>query len=508
MTHNVARQIPFQAMTAQAQLFAEAGPVRVAEARAEAFDDQVGSGHGYRLLPDDWQRRLIAMVDIGPDQFYCVDFYRIAGGQEHWWCFHAQEGDFSTSGLSLVRQQTGTLAGPDVPYGDPKWLQEHGCTLAGYRGWQGPMFGFAHLYNVERGRPEGVWSADWALKNADGLRLRLTVTSAEGAEVALCDGKSPAGGSPYEMKWVLLHREGKAPVKTQVVSVLEPYLHTPSIQEARPLKLSGRDEAGFAAAGCTVRLADRTDTLLAAVDGNIEHRAEGSLRFAGRFGFLSEQDGVPVSMVLVGGTRLTRGRIGIRLDSPEYRAHITHVDRARETITVAPAPPDPAALVGATLFITNPVRRIAYNVRAARAVPEGAELRLDLDSRVGTGRVTGVENFRVKTSTPFPLHRYRYYHGARLINADRTAEYRLDDARDKKAAIIDSQAHPDADEERLAREFLTGTWFDVYDYGIGDEVVWPYTVSVTRVEPGVYRVTAPVPVRVALPKGSRTERGR
>src|SRR6266436_682376 len=58
MTHNVARQIPFQAMTAQAQLFAEAGPVRVAEARAEAFDDQVDSGHGYRLLPDDWQRRL------------------------------------------------------------------------------------------------------------------------------------------------------------------------------------------------------------------------------------------------------------------------------------------------------------------------------------------------------------------------------------------------------------------------------------------------------------------
>jgi hypothetical protein len=119
-----------------------------------------------------------------------------------------------------------------------------------------------------------------------------------------------------------------------------------------------------------------------------------------------------------------------------------------------------------------------------------------------------VENFRVQTSTPFPLHRYRYYHGARLINADRTAEYRLDDVRDKKAAIIDRQAHPDADEERLAREFLTGTWFDVYDYGIGDEVVWPYTVSVTRVEPGVYRVTAPVPVRVALPKGSRTERGR
>src|SRR5207244_6548311 len=138
-----------------------------------------------------------------------------------------------------------------------------------------------------------------------------------------------------------------------------------------------------------------------------------------RFGLLSEQDGVPVSMVLVGGTRLTRGRIGIRLDSPEYRARITRLDRAAETITVSPAPPDPAALVGATVFITNLVRRIAYKVLAARAIPEGAELNLDLDSRIGTGRVTSVENFRLQTSTPFPLHHYRYYRGARLVNADR-----------------------------------------------------------------------------------------
>src|SRR6266542_3434751 len=105
------------------------------------------------LPPDQWQRRLIALVDVGPHQFYAVDFYRIAGGTEHWWSFHAQEGDFATTGLSLTRQQGGTLAGPDVPYGDPKWLKENGCTLSSY-GWSGPMFGFAHLSNVERARPE------------------------------------------------------------------------------------------------------------------------------------------------------------------------------------------------------------------------------------------------------------------------------------------------------------------------------------------------------------------
>ena len=114
-SHNVARQIPFCSMTAQAELFADAGPVRVFEARAQAYQDNVDGGQGYQLPADQWQRRLIALVDVSPDRFYCVDFYRVSGGRDHWWCFHGQEGEFTTNGVSLV-QQPGTLAGPDVPY--------------------------------------------------------------------------------------------------------------------------------------------------------------------------------------------------------------------------------------------------------------------------------------------------------------------------------------------------------------------------------------------------------
>ncbi len=561
MTHNVARQIPFQQMTARAQLFAGAGPVQVAEAYAQAYLDQVDAGKGYRLLDltpgpsparrgeSHWQRRMIALVEVGPDKSYCVDFYRIAGGREHWWCFHAQEGDFTTNGLSLTVQPGGTLAGPDVPYGDPKWLEANGCQLGSY-GWSGPMFGFAHLYNVARGTPpfppagrgetSGVWSADWALKDADGLHLRLTVPSAEGAEVVICDGKSPAGGSPYEMKWILLHhpsvtsppapplfgrgdkREGEesnAPVQTQVLSIIEPYVNMPFIQEVLPLKPSGDDEAGFASLGCVLRMADRTDTVLVSAEPYVERTVEGGLRFAGRFGLYAEHEGVPVAMVLVGGTHLAKGDFGIRLDSPEYRAKIIKVDRATETITVSPAPPDFSAMVGAHIFVTNSVRRSAYKVLEAKTVPpppsppvgegrgegEVAELRLELDSRIGTGRVTGVDDFRVNTSTPFPLHRFRYYHGARLVNADRTAEYRLIEVRDKGAAFIDAEVHPEAKAGQLAQAFPENTWFDVYDYGVGDEVVWPYAVSVTRVSPCLYRVVAPIPVTVTLPPGSRME---
>jgi hypothetical protein len=350
-----------------------------------------------------------------------------------------------------------------------------------------------------------VWWVDWKLKTGDGLHLRMTVPSAQAMEVNLCDGTSPAGGRPYEMKWIMMHKKGNKPVRSQVLSILEPYMNEPVIREVLPLKLSGDDEAGFASVGCVLRLAHRTDTILASADPAVERPVEGDLTFAGRFGFYAEKDGVPVAMSLIGGTTLRKGEFGITLESPEYRAKITQVDRVTETVTVSPAPPSPEALAGNYIYITNPVRRSAYKVLEARAVPGGADLGLDLDSRIGTGRVAGVEDYRVKTSTSFVLQGYRYYLGARLVNADRTAEYRITGVASENAAMIDPEVHPEAKADQLAQEFAEGTWFEVYDYGVGDEVVWPYAVSVTRTGPNLYAVTAPVEVTMTLPANYRWE---
>jgi hypothetical protein len=512
-SHNVARQIPFCTMTAQAELFAEAGPVRIAEARAQACVDRVNAGRGYELPPRQWQRRLLALVEVlprkqEPDRFYCLDFYRISGGHDHWWCFHCQEGDFATGGITLA-EQGGTLAGPDVPYGDPKWLKEHGCSQGTY-GWGGPMFAFTHLYNVQRGKSSGPWWADWKLNSGNGLHLRLTVADADGAEVNICDGRSPAGG-PYEMKWIMLHNRARAPARTQVVSLIEPHFGTPAISGVRPLKLSGSDEQGFAARGCEVRLADHTDTVLFSADPTIERTGDGQIRFAGRFGFYREKQGIPLAISLVGGTRLAKGRFGITLGSAEYRGKIVRVDRAAETITVEPAPPELEALVGAEIFITNRNRRIAYKVVEAKSIPEGAELRLNGDSRIGVGRCSSTADYRIRTSTPFTLQRFRYYHGARVTHADasaagsegRCAEYRIVDVRSKNAVIVDHEIHPDATADELRRAFPPDSWFEIYDYGVGDEVVWPYCASVTLEQSGQYRVTAPVPVKVELPHGGK-----
>ncbi len=500
-SHFAARQFPYQTMSAQAHLFADAGAVHVAEARAQDQVEKIDTEQTIELPADNWQRRAVALVDVSPDDFYCVDFYRISGGEEHWWPFHCMEGEFSTGGIDLTKQEGGTLAGPDVPYGDETWLKAHGCSKSSY-GWSGIMFPFAHLYNVEKGRSDTPWHADWELKDAHGLHIRLNVLEADGTEANICDGTSPAGGDPYEMKWIMLHKQGETPLRTQLLSLIEPYVQGPLIRRAQPLQLSGEDEAGFSAQACTVQLADRTDTLFHSADATVERQAAGGFHFAGRFGFWAEKDGVPVAMSLVGGTRLTKGELGIELSSPEYRAEIMQVDRDTETITVSPPPPSADAMIGAHVFITDSVRRLAYQVVSAAIEGNAARLSLDMDSRIGVGKVTGTGDYTVNTDTPFQLRGYRYYHRARLVNADHSVEYKLLTVRGAQYAMIDPGIYPEAKADKLAAEFANGTWFEVYDYGVGDEVVWPYAVSVEYVGNSTYRVAAPVSVTLNLPKDS------
>lgn len=473
-TQIVARQIPFVDMTATPQLFTEAGPVHLAEALAQGFVDEVDEGKAPRVLEEEWQRRTLALIDVDDTSFYVVDLYRIQGGQEIWWSFHAQEDEgFVTQGLDLKKQEHGTLAGPGVPYGDSQWLKKHGCTLNSSYGWQGPMFAFPHLYNVARDEPRESWSADWALKGANGLHFRLTVPETSGSEVSVCDGKSPAGASPYEMKWVLLHRTGQTPARMEVSSFMELYKDQPVIRSVRPVQWTAKRNRESQVGVWAVDLGDRVDTLFASTDASVLIEAEGGFSFAGRFGLYSEKQGVPVYQVLVAGTRLLRNGTGINQKTGEYRGKIVAVDRSKDTVTLSQDPGDLEAMKGQVVFVTNSVRRIGLKVLECSKVPEGVCLRLEFDAKIGTGRTLGIEKHKILTDTPFPLQGYRYYHGARLVNQEGSSEFRVAGIQSTQYVLIDPEAHPRLDQDSLEKAFPKGSWFGVYDYGVGDEVVWP-----------------------------------
>ena len=126
---------------------------------------------------------------------------------------------------------------------------------------------------------------------------------------------------------------------------------------------------------------------------------------------------------------------------------------------------------------------MALKVESTRRVADGLELDLDTDSRIGTGRVTGIDGRNILTDTRFYLGGYRYYHGARLTNAGRNAEYFAADVVNRKFAQIDPAPIRRSTRSSWPPNFPVGSWFEVYDYGVGDEVVWP-TVFETTLPPG------------------------
>lgn len=479
ITQLVARQLPFPALTATVQLFANAGPVQVAEALATSFRDRVADGTGYEVDPAFGQRRCLALIDVDDQRFYAVDLYGVFGGKEAWWSFHCQADEgFRVAGMTLTAQEGGTLAGAAVSYGDEAWLKANGCSRSNY-GYSGLMFGFPHLYNVRRGTSGEAWSADWALRAAEGLHFRLTVPPGEGQnEVAVCEGRSPAGGSPYEMKWLMRHAAGETPLSAGFDSVMELYRGTPLIQSVRRLELTGDGVEEAGARGLEIATEGRRDVLFYSTDASRTFRAPGGFEFAGRFGLYRESaDGKALSASLVGGTRLARNGAGLSLPSPGGRARITAVDRSAGTITVAVPTAELEPFVGRIVHITNPVRRVSLPVTAVRGDGGNSTLTLELDPCIGIGQSQGVAAGRVLTGTRFPLRGFRYYHGARIATADGSAEFPVKGVHSGGFVLVGTEgaeAVPGAD---LEKAFPAGSWFSLYDYGVGDWLEWTHVAA-------------------------------
>lgn len=87
----------------------------------------------------DTYRRTIAQVDIDEADAYTVDIFRVASGDQHHYSFHGAASPVSTTDLSLVDQQDGTYAGPDVPRPEPGEVTDYDESVGS---------GFNYLTNV------------------------------------------------------------------------------------------------------------------------------------------------------------------------------------------------------------------------------------------------------------------------------------------------------------------------------------------------------------------------
>lgn len=222
-------------------------------------------------------RRSVIMVDVDEADSYLVDVFRVRGGTDHLYSFHAVAPAVTTTGLELVAQGRGNYAGPDVPAPDP---------LANPRP---DANGFDYLVNVERDADvAGAFSVDWKVPDTWNVHdpdpdshLRLTMLT-KVDEVAFADGIPPQNkpGNPESLRYLLARRRSTSALTTQFVSVLEPYLGQRKISKIEPARIVPRGTLDpDDAAAVKITLADgrvdyvvhnvRPETTLV-VDGRVE----------------------------------------------------------------------------------------------------------------------------------------------------------------------------------------------------------------------------------------------
>ena len=310
-------------------------------------------------------RRTSALVDVGDGDSYVLDVFRAKGGSNHRLSWHGAGEAAQADGLELVRQETGTFAGPDVAF----------ATLEDVE--SGPLYrsGFSYLYDVERsdGQVASPYTVDWKIEDirdrigeGEAPHLRLhALTPCD--EVALATGDSPR--RLQRPKYLIQSRLGED-VQSQFVNVLEPYDTHPFVCGVQMLTIQS-DKGADGAVAVAVDLADGRRDILISCEQEMDVTVEGGIRFNGTFGMIRLVDGKVHLMRMVGGTLLAYGETELTAGQAAWCGRVVGVDasQAENNLVLVDQPlPQDAGLVGRTAhFITSGPVDTSYEIKGLTA---------------------------------------------------------------------------------------------------------------------------------------------
>ena len=327
-------------------------------------------------------RRTVVMVEASDDVSYGVDFFRIRGGNDHVYSFHAQSHEAEVEGVELTPQvnedgeYTGSYAGADVP-----WGENTGNNPVGYS-W---------LRNVDRGAaPQGgSYSVDFIitdyhkiLPDVNDVHLRLTMLGAEKlSEVALADGQPPqVSGNPENIKYLLARRSGSN-LDTMFTSIIEPYRNERYLSEIQQAAVEvidgapGAEDVVFAVK--VTHTNEREDYIVYASNNQITYRIADLFDFRGFVGVYSLMNGEENFTYLCDGEQIgeksgyTAALTGEVLDFEKELKTENFILISADTET------DPAELTGRYIDIQNDgVKNAVYRIESAAAADGGIRLEL------------------------------------------------------------------------------------------------------------------------------------
>jgi len=336
-------------------------------------------------------RRTLVLVDTGDDDSYLVDVFRIQGGTHHVLSIHGAEGTFEFVGAALPPPVTqGTLAGPDVAYGelyDDPILGAPGFS-GSYTSYSGS--GYQHLFNWQRVTPTTITTGHWILSGDSAPELRVHVLPQDGQDLVVADAYvSPLQTIPTMYKYLLAERTADAG-GTTFVAVWEPtaaggrLIDRIETHEDPSLGV-GHDRI----VALSVYRQNTVDRILVSPAAGRSCTVPGvtpALVSDAAVAVISESGGVRTRTFAAGGTVLT-GSAPVAIPATIIGV-IRTTDYAGKTITVQlpAAPTGVNSLPGSRVRIFNDAHSCVYTIDQAQANGESLILGLS-GSDVFTGRI-------------------------------------------------------------------------------------------------------------------------
>lgn len=180
----------------------------------------------YRAVGVDTYRRLLALAGDGP-QSYLLDIFTVGGGSQHDYMSHALSDEISFEGISPGERETGSVAGPDINWGERQQNDGNMRGVAPRPYWvPPPPNGLGFMMHPRRAAADGPWSATWRLPDGDSF-MRMTMLPEEGTEVinAWAPGLYPHNPRAEHVIARRISQDG--PLTSTFVSIREPYGPSP-----------------------------------------------------------------------------------------------------------------------------------------------------------------------------------------------------------------------------------------------------------------------------------------
>jgi hypothetical protein len=338
---------------------------------------------------------------------YLVDIFRVVGGHQHDYFLGVQTQQYAVDGISLGAEETGSLAGPDICWGDRVGNDGDIIGFPNKPYWNPPPGnGYGFFYGVRRGSAATRWTATWPLGGPLDTVFRAHFLPSRDTEpmMAKAPGLYPTSNAA---SYAVLRRRGAEPLASTFVTIMEPYFRAgasgtsgpkPLIKAVERLECAWSDESPIEPVGVKVTRAD----------GSVDYLFSGDLR-GGRRVFATDRgkaevggalayvrfapDGSVIRAVLHGADFLRIGDFEASAPARAYEGAVTAVDDAAPTVRLAALLPTDGSLDGQTVYFANDAysRATAYRIDRVERVGNGSVLRFaDTSFLLGQGQVLSI----------------------------------------------------------------------------------------------------------------------